>query len=312
MVAIPAQAVILERQVNESVPCGVPGVTEQTVVFERPNAPDEPVRLVGSLAIPKTTATEYREYPIGVVTVHGWAGTRIGPHRMFVRLGRDLAAMGIPALRFDLSGRGLSSGTAATTKLDSMIADTLAARRFLMEKLGCAEVNLCGICSGGNVAIGAATLEPTKNLVLISTLPFAPPSARAAWRKTSSYLKKYAKKAADIETWRRLARGEINPKGVARTLAQSAREPDRKLKDSLRNIMSAFGQLKSPCFFIYGSADPEADPAWAPFREFCDQHNIPAQYMVIQNANHNFYSRAWSQQVEEAAARFLAAECGGG
>ncbi len=293
---------------NEIVPSGLPGVTEQSVIFERPNAPAGPIHLAGTLAMPEDPKTNCS---LGVVTVHGWSGTRIGPHRMFVRMSRDLASMGIPVLRFDLSGRGLSSGTAAATDLDGMIADTIAARRFLMEHAGCARVSLCGICSGGNVAIGAATLEPINRLVLISTLPFAPRTGRAAWRKTSAYLKKYAKKAADPETWKRLVRGEINTRGVARTLAQSAKEPDRKLKDSRRDIMSAFARLDTPCLFIYGAADPEADPAWNHYRKFCDEHAIPAQYMVIRNANHNFYSRAWSRQVEEAAARFLTADRGG-
>ncbi len=287
----------------ERVPSGVEGVVEESVVFER-EAAGRSLQLVGTLALPEVLPPAPAT---AVVTIHGWAGTRTGPHRLFVRLGRALAAAGVPALRFDLSGRGVSDGQAPTTCLDDMIADTVAAVRFLREHVGCRQTALCGICSGGNVAIGAATLEPVRALALISTLPFAPRTGRMAWRKTTAYLKKYAAKALEADSWKRLVRGQIDPEGVARTLAASGRESaeDRKLKDSRRDIPAAFAALAVPCLFVYGDADPEARPAWEHYHDFCRRHDIPVESLFVEGANHNYYSRTWSRQVEDAVESFL-------
>jgi alpha-beta hydrolase superfamily lysophospholipase len=47
---------------------------------------------------------------IGVVVVVGGPQYRVGSHRQFVLLARDLAAAGIPTLRFDTRGMGDSGG----------------------------------------------------------------------------------------------------------------------------------------------------------------------------------------------------------
>ena len=47
-------------------------------------------------------------YP-AVVFFHGFTGTKVEPHRIFVKTARELSAIGFYALRFDFRG----SGTAA-------------------------------------------------------------------------------------------------------------------------------------------------------------------------------------------------------
>lgn len=225
-------------------------------------------------------------------------------------MGRKLAVLGLPTLRFDLSGRGESGGDTALACLDDMIADTLCAASWLRARFPETEIAYAGICSGGNVAIGAATLAPAARLALLSTLPFAPRSATAARRKLMAALSSYLRKTLSIETWRRLWRGEISAKGVARTLIASSGESaaKRQRKDSRRDIMAAFAQLHTPCLFIYGGNDPEAQPAWAHYAAFCQRHGIPAEARFIAGANHNFYSCRWSAEVEELTAAFLAAD----
>ncbi len=290
---------------NIAVSAGVSGVSEETVILTR-SAPKARIGLIGTLALPDPLPTSIRRC---VVTIHGWGGPRCGPHRLWVRLGRTLAASGLPALRFDLSGRGESEGSTANACLDDMIADTICAAAWLQNRFPGAEIAYAGICSGGNVAIGAATLAPAARLALLSTLPFAPRSGTAARRKLFAVLGGYMRKALCLETWRRLWRGEISSRGVARTLVASGRESagERRLKDSQRDIMSAFASLHIPCLFIYGSADPEAKPAWAHYEAFCQRCGIPAEARFIAGANHNFYSRRWSAEVEELAMAFLSA-----
>ena len=45
-----------------------------------------------------------------VVFFHGFTGTKVEPHRIFVKTARELAAIGFYALRFDFRGSGDSEG----------------------------------------------------------------------------------------------------------------------------------------------------------------------------------------------------------
>ncbi|MBN2713045.1 MAG: alpha/beta fold hydrolase [Planctomycetes bacterium] len=288
---------------NPAVISGTDGVYEKSVVFGRKTATDE-ICLAGTLALPQeiTSAPE-----LGVITIHGWGGTRCGPHRIMVRIGRRLAAQNIPTLRFDLSGRGISDGKAKETNLDDMIADTIRAREFLITETGCKNVAYCGICSGGNVAIGAHTLAPVSRLALISTLPFSARSGTMARRKIISRFSEYARKAASLNTWKRLFRGEINFRGVGNTIAASGIESGaaRKLKDSKRDIMKAFASVPAPCRFIYGGGDPEWQDAWKYYDEFCKAQSITPDMKLVDGANHNFYTTDWSREVEDSVIEFL-------
>ena len=67
-------------------------------------------RLVGVWSEPEGG----RRLPATVVTLHGWGGYRIGPHRMIVKLCRALADAGISSLRFDFRGRGDSTWSSQT------------------------------------------------------------------------------------------------------------------------------------------------------------------------------------------------------
>ena len=125
-------------------------------------------RLFGVLGAPEGEANGQ-----GVVLVHGWSGYRIGPHRILVRTARRLNAAGYATLHFDLRGRGDSEGDYDDVDLDMMIADARHAVAFLREQGDCESVSLLGICSGANVALGAATLDTTiRHVIAWSALPF--------------------------------------------------------------------------------------------------------------------------------------------
>lgn len=289
---------------NLALPSGTPGVLEEAVDFRRPGGG----RLRGTVAFPEGSPAS----KLAVVTLHGWGGNRCGPHRIFARLCRALAGAGVPALRFDLGGRGESDGEASSACLDDMIVEALAAAEYLHERFGAERVSYCGLCSGGNVAIGASTLRPAARLALLSTLPFSPRSGGAARRKTLALLRQYLAKALSPRNWLRLLRGEIDAGAVAGTLAAAGAEnaAERKLKDSARDIMSAFGAAKTPCLFVYGGADPEADPALEHYRGFCSAHGIPCSVLTVPEANHNFYSCEWSHAAEAAVLDFLTRDSG--
>ncbi len=246
-----------------------------------------------------------------VLTLHGWGGTRTGPHRLFVTLGRELAAAGRTTLRFDHAGRGASDGDAATACLDGMIADAIAAVDLLVAECGAPRVDLVGLCSGGNVALGAATRlgDRVGRVVCVSTLPFAPQPAARGRRKALGYLKQYARKALSPRTWRRLLAGEVNVGGVGKVLGDSLREDagDRSRKDSRRDIMAELRSLRAPVTFLYGGGDPEAPPAREHYEAFCRTHGLDATFDQIPDANHNFYAQPWANALRARIRQALGA-----
>ncbi len=249
---------------------------------------------------------------IGVVFVHGWTGHRCGPHRMFVNTARRLAAEGIASLRFDLRGRGDSEGDAARTDLDGMIEDLLAATRFLRTEAGIERVYPLGLCSGGNVALGAASLDKSlPGLILWSTPLFAPQKVRGdRARRSAFFLGEYARKLFRRETWRKLFRGAVDLRGVARTIRGRPAPRERNPKDSRRDIMKDLVGWRGSALFIYGSRDDEAIGAPEYYARFCEKHGIPATFHTVDGANHSYYSIAWENEVIEITVEWLKAQRG--
>ena len=233
----------------------------------------------------------------GVVLIHGWSGYRGGPHRMFVKLARAVGDAGCACLRFDLSGRGDSTGEYDDTTLDIMIDDTLAAASFLREQTGTANILLCGICSGGNVALGAASLDKTiGGLVLLSTPLFRPQKEALGVSGHSRYkmISHYAAKACRPKTWYKLAKGLVDFRGVGKALKSNSEVDTRK--DSRRDVMQDLRGYEGRMLFIYGSKDSESTGAPDYYRGYTDG-SISSDFETIDGADHNFYTSAWETQV---------------
>ncbi len=131
-----------------------PNVTAPAEIRERAvSFPSGEETLRGVLTLPRSPGLR------GVVILHGWGTCRSGPHDMLVKLARELATLGLPALRFDFRGRGESSGNVQDTDLDMMIDAAARAAEFLREETGVCDVAAVGLCSGGNVALAAAALK---------------------------------------------------------------------------------------------------------------------------------------------------------
>jgi alpha-beta hydrolase superfamily lysophospholipase len=94
------------------------------------------------------------------------AGTvhRIGPHRLYVTLARQWAALGFPVLRIDLSGIGDTpaghDGIENVTYPGHGYDDIQAAMRFLGDRLSASRFILAGLCSGGDFAFQMGLRDP--------------------------------------------------------------------------------------------------------------------------------------------------------
>jgi len=249
---------------------------------------------------------------VGVVFVHGWSGYRTGPHRMFVNTAAALAERNVASLLFDLRGRGAAAGVDNETDLDGMIDDTLAAVKWMRIQPNIERVCVLGICSGGNVTLGAASLDHAiDGLILWSTPLFAPyktPEQEIRRRKLLVF--EYIRKLFRRETYLKLFRGKLNFGLIGRILfgrKPSPAESGRNPKDSLRDVMSELIGFRGPALFIYGTNDDEAVGAPEFYADFCREHGIPATFHSIQGANHSYYSVPWEREVIGHTLRWLEA-----
>jgi len=91
--------------------------------------------------------------PIVALLTNSGVIPRSGPNRMNVHLAREFARMGVPSIRFDLSGLGDSGRPdGSRALLDQWVADTRAVMDHAQAHFGCARFVMIGFCSGAEVA----------------------------------------------------------------------------------------------------------------------------------------------------------------
>ncbi len=282
-----------------------PGVVEETVEFGA---------CKGILARP-----EERPPTEVVLFSHGWGGHRCGPANLLTQLARHFAEHGIASLRFDYSGRGESDGDGLATSLATMADDLCKASDFLREKTGCTTLDYCGLCSGGNVIIGALPrLKGARRLILLSVYPFSDGdrfsrSTRRFWGLLGSYLRK----ACSWENWRRLFAGDASLSRVFGVLFRPFQKGENRQKEGairkatktesrLDGAKSApkhyLEALKSGVsgVFVYGTADPDSAAAIQYYGDFIQEHNLPFRIERIDGATHNFTAAAHRQALMDA------------
>lgn len=255
----------------------------------------------------------------GALLLPGWGGTRYGPQRILWQAAAALGARGLTTLRLDLRGRGDSPGNPVSVTLDEMIADALAAAEWLHVECGVTRLHLVGLCSGGNVALGAAAQLPDAgDVVCWSLLPFMEHKAQAKRQGTprAALLRQYLLKALKPETWRRLLRGEASVRGAAQVLAKDKEGDDaeRKRKTSARDILADLAGVtrarrageRGALHLLYGSADPEAAGSQAFFEAWRTAQDLPGATRIISGAPHNFYTAQWTADVVAQTAAWLA------
>ncbi|MFW5893827.1 MAG: alpha/beta hydrolase [Verrucomicrobiota bacterium] len=262
---------------------------------------------------------------LAAVFVHGWSGIRGGPNRLFVHVARALAEDGIPALRFDLRGRGESAGNGLETSLRTMAEDLEQAVEFMQSQTGCSRILLVGICSGANVAIGTLdrlASSAVSGLLLYSVYPFSDgDSFGRDVGRTWHFLRVYRHKLGCADTWRRLVRGDIDVRSVLRVLfghfgASEKPAPETGQKSGgaagkTAVATSKEGRFQSappttalrkltpdlPALLVYGTSDPDAKAARKYYESYAEEHNLPMRFEEVSGADHNFSSKSWQDSI---------------
>ncbi len=110
------------------------------------------------------------DHPVPVVlTCHGFAGTKVGRYRLYVRLAEALAKQGIATLRLDFRGCGDSEGSFSDTTLEGQVADAMCGLEFLTKhpNIDPNRIGVLGRSLGGPVSVLATRrFAQAKSLVL--------------------------------------------------------------------------------------------------------------------------------------------------
>jgi pimeloyl-ACP methyl ester carboxylesterase len=155
------------------------------VLTEEPLQFGEGGRLFGILTLPGVPPRNAEELPVFVFLSAGLLH-RVGPHRLYVRLVRELARMGFSSLRVDLAGNGDSSPRPGLTYQQSVAADYEEILDVLGSRLSRVPIVLAGLCSGADNAIRLTLKEPrVVGMVLLDPVcdPDSGFKARAVVRK---------------------------------------------------------------------------------------------------------------------------------
>jgi pimeloyl-ACP methyl ester carboxylesterase len=113
--------------------------------------------LVGTITLPETPTAAA---DIGIVLFNAGVIHRVGPHRLNVRVARQLAARGIPSIRFDLAGHGDSARLTGQHSFEAQaVVDLRAAMDMLGSAAGVGRFGIFGLCSGAYHGYGTALAD---------------------------------------------------------------------------------------------------------------------------------------------------------
>ena len=265
--------------------------------------------------------------PRGVLIVVGGPQYRVGSHRQFILLARDLAGAGIPVLRFDYRGMGDAGGEAVD--FEHCNADIAAAvDAFLARSTGLREVIIWGLCDAASAALFYAWRDPrVVGLVLLN------PWVRTEAGESKAFLKHYyLKQLFNAELWAKIRRGEFNVAESLRSLLEMVKrtftptlpargvgaaitgDDDRPLPE---RMAAGLARFTGAVLLILSGNDltaaefkdaVAASPRW---RSLLAQPRITQRDLAA--ANHTFSRREWRQQVMEWTLEWIkAGQHGGG
>ncbi|HMP75985.1 MAG TPA: alpha/beta fold hydrolase [Kiritimatiellia bacterium] len=226
-------------------------------------------------------------FPV-VLFVHGYTGSRVEAHRLFVQQARALASEGIASLRFDCRGSGDSAGEFHEMTVAGECADARAALRWIRKQpsVDRARVGLLGFSMGGMVA--AFTLEKERALkTTVLWNPVAHPRERRDARMSPEAvadLRRYG--TADNGGW---IVGEAFLKELGRLAP-----------------LKAVRAVKQPVLLVAGTNDETV-----PMHHAADYHRVftragsPCSLHAIKGADHTFASRAWTAEALAVTAQWF-------
>jgi len=159
----------------------------------------------------------------GIILASAGSVHSVGPGRLYVELARAWAALGFSVLRMDVGGVGDSAARAGRADNhpypDHAVRDIAAAARWMVERARVSRVVVAGLCSGAHASFHAGrTLEGIDGIIVINPIVFywTPECSLdvSAWMNYAES-RRYSQSVREVDSWVRLAKGEVNVRYAA-------------------------------------------------------------------------------------------------
>jgi pimeloyl-ACP methyl ester carboxylesterase len=239
---------------------------------------------------------------------------RIGPARLWVRLGRVLSRLGLQTLRFDLAGVGDSLLLPGQSPPHTSGTETVSEVREVMDVLeratGARRFILVGLCSGAYLAYHSAVADPRVAGMVALNLPTLRwkegDSLDVRQRQTLKSARYYRKALLQGETWRRALKGELHLRQLGQVLLARGwrRLRERTMGGLRRNVPQAGQALETlvqrgtDLYFLFAADDEGVDAlereAGPLLRRLSRSGSL--QVEVVEGPSHTF-EQLWAQEL---------------
>lgn len=233
-------------------------------------------QIVGMLHLPEGRG----RFPTALL-LHGFTGTKVEMHRMFVKLARSFAQHGIATLRFDFRGSGDSAGEFEDMTIRSEVADALEAIKFLgrHKRINSRRLALVGMSMGGAIAAHVVAREKGHVKSLVLWAPVAEGAGILDELSTPDAVSSLAETG--------LTDHGGNLVGVAFVRQFADMKPLREVARS-----------KCPVLIVHGSKDETVPPHHGDLYERAlHAAKRVVRKVVIPGADHTFNKHIWEQRL---------------
>lgn len=250
----------------------------------------------------------------GVLIIVGGPQYRVGSHRQFLLLSRELASEGYPVMRFDYRGMGDSTGD--LKGFEHVSADIGAAiDTFLAQSRAVERVVLWGLCDAASASllyVDATSDQRVAGLILLN--PWVRSEASLAKTHVKHY---YGQRLFQADFWKKLLTGQVgvgraigglisNLKQVSRGTAARHSVTSLSFQDRMLRGLNAFDR---PTLIVLSGNDYTA-------KEFIESTKVSTSWQAamsrpnvdtkeIIGADHTFSSAEWRQGVKEITVAWL-------
>lgn len=223
-----------------------------------------------------------------VVFYHGFTGTKVEAHRIFVKMARALERHRIASLRFDFRGCGDSSGDFIHTTVKGEVEDACNAVNFICTQPGIDRnrIGLLGLSLGGCVSAYVAGKDPR-----ITTLALWAPAADLVEEE------KQIRREKEIKVIRKLKAMDY----YGTLLGKVFIEEIPKIKPLL-----AIKNFNGSAIIIHGTKDESVPLRHSlKFYNVLKRKGLKVERYLIKDSDHVFSSYLWEQEVIKRTLRFF-------
>jgi len=284
-----------------------------------PQIKERVIDLAGLFGIVTEPTEPNEQSDTAVLLMNVGANHHIGSNRMYVHLARSWAARGFRVIRLDFSGMGDSPALPGGREND------VYAQRFMSEaqrgvdyaeSLGASRFVLMGLCSGAYVSYHTAIADRrVTGIVMVNPLTFhwtEGDSLEVRLRNSFKSNEDYRRRLFRVETWKRIARGEVSVAAITRELGRrTQRRATREAKSALAKLRGEIAEATdvhrgflhlsargAKCLLVMGAQDGGIDliEEHLGHEAIAMREKVGFRMEVIEGPDHTF-TPLWTQDV---------------